>query len=309
MARLSLILLLALQCIILSNVTGQSIPDHPMGSVNPVAVSIEEIKAYGIVVHHGANCNDSLPVFVFSDPELTQKIGSLASGSFVKYDRLSELVHKPYWAPRPQHALPDGEKFRIYHDSISGWVDDNDVMTFTSSWRDHIEDKLLFRDANTIAVIYSSGQNETSECVSLCVWERQNFENLWKLSALRNDSIPTGYLTLPTIEQVLRYDIDKLAILVSSNGGDAEDHWGTQVIFLLQQQNLSIAYAGSTRYSMDRDFTSIDCKLSLNVSGHPNVFVIKKQYVVTDTETMGYSSTLAAADTTIVNLLKVSEPK
>ena len=116
MARYSLFLLLALQSIMSASVTGQSIPDHPMGSVNPIAVSIEEIKAYGIVVHHGANCKDTLPLSVYSDPELKVKIGSLASGSFVRYDRLSELTHKPYNVSRIEHALPGGEKFRIYHD-------------------------------------------------------------------------------------------------------------------------------------------------------------------------------------------------
>lgn len=64
MTRNTLTLLLVVLCIIGGRATSQPLPDHPTGADQPIAVSIDEIKAYGVVTHGRKGCDDSSPVAV-----------------------------------------------------------------------------------------------------------------------------------------------------------------------------------------------------------------------------------------------------
>ena len=309
MTRQTLTLLLVVLCIIGGHTTSQSLPDHPRGGNQLIAVSIEEIKAYGVVTYGRKGCDDFSSVAVFSDPDLTERIGSIASHSFVRYDRLSELTHKPYWAPRREDALPDGEKFRIYQDSISGWIDDEELMTFSSVWRERNSGKYIAIAQNTVVIVHTSGQYESAGCAILSVWERQNNQQTWLLSATVSDPIAVGLYVVPAIDRVVRYNRNRLAIQMSAFGGDAEDVWGTFAFYLYHENELTLAFSRPHSYSYDRDYVRLESELSLDEAGEPVALMIQKHFAVGDPETIGYPSTPVAVDTTAVMLLNPGEQR
>lgn len=292
-----LISLVAIYCITGEWTTSQSLSDRP------VAVSIEELKAYGVVTRGRNGCDDSTLVSVYSDSELTIKVDSIACHSFIKYDRLSELNNKPYWAPRAEHALSGGEKFKIYNDSIIGWIDDEELMTFSSAWRERNTERFFAIDQNNVVIVHSSGQFESAGCAILSLWERQFPQNNWHLLANVLNPIQVGLYVFPIIDGIKRYDKDNIAIQMSAFGGDAGDIWGTFAFYLYHENELTLAFSRQHNYNCTQNYTKIEYELSLDEVGDPVALMIQKHFVIDDSNSISYSSVLVATDTTVVKLL------
>lgn len=265
------------------------------------AVSIDDIKSVGIITGDLQGCDNSIPVNVFADPELTQMFDSIASHSFVKYDRLSVLTGKPYWAPRGEHALPSGEKFKIYGDSIMGWVDGKQLLTFSSAWRERNTNNFFAIDRNTVVCLYSSGQYESSYCVALTVWRKsRNYENIWVLKAIDYSAVGAGYLSLPKVDGLLRYKDGNLAIQISVRGGDEGDVWGAFNFFLFHNGVLIKSLVKGFNYNMFNDYIKTDCEMILNKENEPTVLIINRHFIF---KGMSTPPVLSAIDTSIVQLL------
>jgi hypothetical protein len=303
MAGCIIFLLLLSACLSSGMAQGPSSPDPVSPPVQARAVSLDNIKNQGIVASGRPGCDEKIPVDVYADPELTDRIGSIASHRFVRYDRLSDITGIPYWAPRGEHALPTGERFKIYGDSITGWIDDEQLLTFSSTWRERQRDKFWAIDGNHTVCLYSRGQYEASLCVALTIWERLNYESIWELRTIKYDPVGLGLYSLPIIDGLIRFGHGDLAIQVSSRGGDAEDGWGSFAFYLYQDSLLVESLVRDYSYRGDRDYTIMECELTLNESKEPVALVIRKHFVIDDYEIPGYHSVLSTADTTTVPLL------
>jgi hypothetical protein len=302
MIRHSLCFMLVTLYVICGSAFCQLSSDHDVKPDQVKAVSIDAIITLGIITNGSQRCDSTTPIDVFADPELTVKIGSIANHSIVRYDRLSVLTGKPYWSPRREYALPDGEKFKIHGDSIAGWVDDEHLMTFSSTWRERNTAEYFAVDGNTAVCLYSSGQYETPACVALTIWEKTNFEQIWVLRAIEYDPVKIWLYSLLTIDGLVRYEHENLAIRVSARGGDAEEAWGSFAFYLYQDTALIKSLEKDYFYRSDRDYSTLDCELTLDEKGEPIVLMIQKHYVIDDLSVPGYPSSLSATDTTVVQL-------
>lgn len=198
---------------------------------NIIAHSLEEIKEYGITVYDFQNCLSTYYIRIYPDSNFyfRTSIDSIQSHKFIKYKRLSDIVNTPYWAPRKEDRLPKGERFKINQNGMMGWLpDENNVMTFNSIWRERIKDKLLMLDSNLVVCLYSSGQNETSWCWALTIWEYEQSKNLYGLKTYK--ILRGGKYTIPVIDSLYRDD-SHLLIDISRIGGDAGDIWGSRYHF------------------------------------------------------------------------------
>jgi len=216
---------------------GSLIPGSAKGIV---AVSIDEIKKYGITTGSPELCDSSLTMDIFANSDLKQKIGSIASGTIVKYQRLSETIHIPYWAPRLQNRLPDGEKFIIFGDTLAGWVDESNLMTFSSVWRERIPERFLKICSNTAVCVYSSGQYESAECSAVSIWEKELPESLWNLKAMKIQPIKTCLYCTPQVDTVYFDDDKSFKFQLSSIGSDAGDFWGTHSLYSYKEGQLTL---------------------------------------------------------------------
>ncbi|MGB2697970.1 MAG: hypothetical protein WBD28_08970 [Candidatus Zixiibacteriota bacterium] len=227
---LSVILILIFNSI-WGNAFAQTVSQSP-GSVDKiVAVSIDEIKKFGITTGTKESCDNSLTLDIFTNSDLKQKIGSIPSGTIVKYQRLSETIHIPYWAPQREHRLPEGEKFIIFGDTLTGWIGESNLMTFSSVWRERIPERFLKTCVNSVVCVYSSGQYESVECSAVTLWERESPENLWTLKVMKTQPIKTCLYCTPQVDTVYVDDDQSLKFQLSSLGGDAGDFWGTRSLY------------------------------------------------------------------------------
>lgn len=284
-------------------ICGQSVEELTGGSDRVVAVSIGDIKSFGIVTQGWQKCDQTDDIIVYFDSALTISTRSIENHSFVKYDRLSELIGRPYWAPRREHALAGGEKFRIRNGETAGWIDDEQLMTFSSARRDRRTDRFFAIAGGVAACLYSSGQFGTAACAALTLWKRANFENVWSPVAITFDPVDVSLYTFPEIESVIGFNQGDVAILVQALGGDAEDCWGAFAYYLYRDTILQEALTKRYSYTADRPFTKPICKLVQDEAGDPIGLLIQEHYEV-DVEAPGYTSNLVATDTTVLNLLE-----
>lgn len=271
------------------------------------AVSIEEIKKYGIIISGRESCKAGSKIPVYESAETRVVIDSIPPNSFVKYERLSEIRKKPLWAPRREYALKGSEKFYISQDSLSGWINVENLMTFSSSSRDRHPEKFLKVNLNKVVCLYSSGQAETARCSALTVWESTWPENLWVLKAMQLQPINVWLYTFPQIDTLVRYDRESLAIHLGTRGGDAGDVWGTYSFYLYQNNRLSKSYEQNYDYTIDKTYSTLDCKLMSNELNQPIVLLLEKYFKMDWSHGRGGSSSKKIhlkTDTTRVNLLK-----
>jgi hypothetical protein len=205
-----------------------------------VAVSIEEIKKYGITTKGEKFCDSTSNIDIFTTPDLANKFGTIASLKFVKYDRLSEILHVPYWASTPKYRLFNGEKFKISTDDLSGWIGEHNLLTFSSLWRDRNPERFLKVYGNTAICIYSSGQYETAECSAVTVWEREFPECTWNLKILKFQPVKIWLYTFPQIDTLYVDNDKKLKILLSTIGGDADEIWGSYSLYSFKDEQLMV---------------------------------------------------------------------
>ncbi|MBU8932904.1 MAG: hypothetical protein KOO62_02745 [candidate division Zixibacteria bacterium] len=311
MTHKSVLLLLVILCVAGRSTFCQSLPNPLLETDHPTAVSIDHIKALGIVTNGGRSCDSTTPIDVFADPDSTTKIGTIANHSFVRYDRRSELVGKPYSASRREYALLGGEKFRIYHNGITGWIGINNLMTFSSAWRERQTNRFFAVGGRTAACLYSSGQHETTVCVALTIWKHGSYDNLWWLEAVEYAPGPLSLYACPVIDALVEFDKDKIALQVSVRGEDMEDGWGSFAFYLYQDSLLVKSLVKDYNYRRDRDYTKLDCELVLDEAGEPVVLMIQQHFIVviidSNVSDTDYHSTLTATDTTVVKLLEQTE--
>lgn len=222
------------------NAYAQKSPQNSDSTVRIVAVSIDEIKKFGITTSIRELCDSSLILDIFASFDLKHKIGSIPSGTIVKYQRLSETVHIPYWAPQREHRLPEGEKFIIFGDTLTGWVGERNLMTFSSMWRERNPERFLKICMNTAVCVYSGGQYESAECSAVSIWEKELPGSLWNLKAVKIQPIDTCLYCIPQVDTVY-YDEDKtLKFQLSSLGRDEDGFWGTRSLYSYKEGQLTL---------------------------------------------------------------------
>jgi len=122
------------------------------------------------------------------------------------------------------------------------------------------------------------------------------------LRAIKYDPVKIWLYSLLTIDGLVRYKHENLAIQVSARGGDAEEAWGSFAFYLYHDKALIKSLEKDYFYRSDRDYSTLDCELTLNENGEPIVLMIQKHYVIDDLSVPGYPSSLSATDTTVVQL-------
>jgi len=277
--------------------------DTDQASNSVVAVSIDEIKSFGILTNGNRHCNDSSAISIYEDSSLRTEVGFLPTHSFVKFERLSEITHIPYWAPRKEHRLKDGEKFKTRKGIVKGWVDDNQLMTFSSVWRERSSEQYIKVKSNTVACIYSSGQYSSSECCVLTIWRKDPILSVWKLQATQFGPISTGLYQFPSVDKIQLNKEMFFAIQLSSIGGDAEDRWGTFAYYLYNNFELQFVFDTTFHYDMSRNYTSLQAELSNNSKAEPVALLIRESFQVTGGIDSHESPILKSTDTTIIELL------
>jgi hypothetical protein len=304
LGRLIVLILLAIPFFASKGVLCQTSQDQSIKPERVTALFVEDIFRIGITTNNLKDLEDATPIDVFADPELSEKIGTIANHTVVRYDRLSVLTGKPYWAAHPANRLPGGEKFKIYSDSITGWIDDVQLMTLSSQWRQRRIDQFFAIDDITTVCLYSSGQYETLISTALTVWEWTSSEDIWVLQTIEYGPVPVSSFSWPAIEGLVRYKDGNLAIQVRARGGDEADRWGSFVFYLYRGTDLIESFTKHYGYRVDRDHTTVDCELILNDKDEPIVHMIQNHFVPDDPNVPGYEPTLSATDTTMVNLLE-----
>lgn len=274
------------------------------------SISVEsktDIKNLGIITLGRKRCNDTLLIPVYTDENLTEVIDSIKPYNIVRYKRLSELKNKPYWAPKIEDTFVGGEKFKIFHNNRTGWIDDEHLMTFSSMWREHMEHKFIAVDSNYLICIYCSGQFETPLCAAMTIWGK-NKNDFWILKHIEKNPIGIGLYSLVAVDSLVRYQNNNLAIQISSKSGDAEDVWGRFAFFIYQNNFLINVYEEKYGYRVDRDYNTLDCKLVLSKTGKPLILKIQKYYKVEGTNFPDdYKVIYTSTDTTIIQLLDNSD--
>jgi hypothetical protein len=207
------------------------------------AMSLDEIRCFGIIASsgRGSACTSLSQIPIYADPELSEQVDSIPSWTIVKYERLSEIRRIPYWAARRTDRLPEGERFRIMYDSSVGWIGENDLMTFSSLWKQYSTENYLKvhqpKTGNIVAVaVYSNGQAESAICCALTIWEWVT--SIWKLRELLVQPIGSGLYMIPQIDSLYSGEDGSLMIQLSSLGGDEEDRWGGYVLYSYTENGL-----------------------------------------------------------------------
>lgn len=203
------------------------------------AVGLDHIKSYGLTAPPKQTNKSIDKVPIYAEPIESIAMDSLQVYQFVRYERLSEIENKPYWAPRKEHRLADGEWFKVNHDGKSGWLPDNNLMTFSSGFREYELDSFFDVYKHQIAFcLYSSGQYESAISSALTVWERIQPENIWVLRDIKINPIEQGLYMIPKIDSVYSEDRINLNIRISAIGGDVGEIWGSRVVYLFKNDEL-----------------------------------------------------------------------
>ena len=278
--------------------------DTDQASNSVVAVSIDEIKSFGILTNGNRHCNDSSAISIYEDSSLRIGAGFLPTHNFVKFERLSEMTHIPYWAPRKEHRLKDGEEFKVRKGNVIGWIDDEQLMTYSSVWRERSSEQYIKVTSNTVACIYSSGQYSSSKCCVLTIWRKDPILNVWKLQATQFEPISTCLYQFASVDKIQLNKEMLFAIQLSSIGGDAEDRWGTFAYYLYNNFELQFVFDTTFHYDMSRNYTSLQAELSNNSEAEPVAVLIRKSFQVTGGIDSHESPILKSTDTTIIELLQ-----
>ena len=208
-----------------------------------VAVTADEIRKYGITTNDIQNCADTLDIPVFAEPELKNQIAVIPPHRFVKFERFSELFHIAPWAPKTEYRLSErgGEKFKISYDNVTGWIGENELMTFSSQWKENETQYFIkiFKYKTAICV-FSSGQYETSYCNAVTAWKLEEPEHLWKLKHVLFNSVPQSLYSTPRIDSIFTDKKSGLYFRISAIGGDAGDVWGSKVVYSFKNDTLYV---------------------------------------------------------------------
>ena len=301
--------LLLLLGIISRSVYCQASPGQTNKPDQVKALSIVDIFGVGITANNLQDREDTTSIDVFADPELSEKIGTISNHTVVRYDRLSVLTGTPYWAAHPANRLSGGEKFKIYSDSITGWIDDIQLMTFSSQWRQRRIAQFFAIDDATTVCLYSSGQHETLFSTALTVWEWTSAQDCWELRTIKYRPVPASSFSWPAIDRLVRYKDGNLAIQISRKGGDEADRWGAFVFYFYRGTDLIESFTKHYSYRVDINYTTLDCELTVNETGEPSVLMIQKHFAPDDPSVPGYDPILNATDTAVVSLLEEVEKR
>jgi hypothetical protein len=239
--RTSLGVLVVIALLGIDNVCSQVDTSRSRLNQKIIAMTLDELKQYGVITGgRNNNCIESLRVAIFEDPDLKKEIGRVHPGTFAKYERLSEIRRIPYWAPLKEHQLPNGERFRVWVDSMVGWVGDHSLMTFSSAWRERNTERFLKVFINTAVCVYFSGQYETTECTIVTVWEREAPYYVWELKGAKFNPIGNWLYSYPKVDTVYFDEKKVLTFQLSSIGGDAEDRWGEYALYSFKNGDFTL---------------------------------------------------------------------
>ena len=308
----SYVLAAVLYCLLGPGISAQTVPDFPKGSDQPVAVSISEITNYGVTTHDARSCDSTGPVEVYSDPNLTNKIGTIPSHSFVRYFRLSELVHRSPLQLGKEFDMSSGEPFRVFHDSITGWVHSANLMTFGSMNKWERFDRKIVQTWSTLFSLVASGQYESAGCSMLCAWENERKLDVWVLSSTIPEPIPVGLYTFPYFDTLVEYgpgsNIGRgnVALLLSAISGDGGDTWNSYSYYLYEDKQLRPVLARDNYTMAYVDGKTLECDLLKDAEGRPIARIVECSYTLDDPQEQGLPRNFTGCDTTIVDLLAES---
>lgn len=203
------------------------------------AVSIDHIKNYGVVTAGADSLDEGAMVALYGNPEEGVIVDSIRVLAIVEFDRLSEIRKIPYWAPRPECRLPGGEWFRIESPGRKTWLPADNLMTFSSTWRqNNLDDFIYIYRHRLVFCLYSSGQGESAGSSVLTVWERDRYENVWILLDYVYDPAGRGLYMIPRIEEVVADEGEPPTVKIGASGSDAGDVWGEEMWYRFEDGKL-----------------------------------------------------------------------
>jgi hypothetical protein len=210
------------------------------------AVWYGEIWEYGIV--STGTPGDTLRPMVplYTEPGDSTAVDSIRVGTFIKYERLSELKRVAPISLANDRAFK-GEWFRVNAKDANGWLRHKNLMTFLGSdWgRDPTRHCQTFAGGSVLAA-YVSGQYWNSWAGAVALWVRDSRNNRWILGDVVLNAFACGLYTFPVIDSFVdEYEQHKRVATnayLRSIGGDAGESWGERVIFRIAGDTLTIIH-------------------------------------------------------------------
>lgn len=245
---------------------------------NVEAISMDHIKTFGVVSGFVSRegCMKRETVKLYSEPEMKNVIGEIKAGSIVQYDRLSILENISILSKNHPRGIRDREKFLIKTDSLTGWVDDYDLMTFTNPFRDDKVDRSISRSREHVVCLYGLGQGIKTTCSQMVIWELNREEYKYSPIIVLNNPINSH----PRVENSKMGCDGKCSILLSAHGGDAEDRYEAYKLYILEDNNLSLLIEHNSNYETNQDFDRVNWKLKYDAFGNVKLEHVKEQYEV-----------------------------